>query len=664
MDIRLNWLRLKHFKGVTEFILNAEGKNCSIFGDNGTGKTTQFDSELWLLFGKDSTDRSAFKVKPQDEDGNDIHNLQTEVEAEYLADGKPLKLKKMQEEKWTKKQGTEHPVLTGNTISYWWNEVPVKEGEYTKKINELVNENIFRMITNPTYFNTRVPWQDRRKILLEICGDKTDAEVIASDSKLSRLTEILSGKSIDDYKKILAERLKGLEKEREDIRPRIDELSLTIPKVEPDYSDIEAKLHGYKEVMAGIDFEMTNASNIASIYRKKQQDLYSLKGKLENIKTRIGNESGADRKKLVDEQYRLDGEKYRLESDIEGWNSRIEQSQKMIDGNAASRQKLITEWATIKEQIAKIRALEFAEPDPNSFVCSTCGQNLPDEMREGKLDDARARFENTKKFDIDCHEQGLEKNKASGIALRQNTETLQKAIDDCTVKAMAADARLIEIENRLADIDIALSEDAPAPDYSTDPEFANLQKQITAMQAELDKPIQDATTELLQHRQEVQEKIDGCNRWLNNKTVLSNTRRRIDQLKDDEKRIAALITELEGHKYLMEQFVVAKVNLMESNIASRFKFVKYKMFNLQVNGGIDETCDAMIDGVPYSDLNHGKKINAGLDCINTLCEFYGVTAPVFIDFRESVSEIIETRSQIINLIKNKPDKKLRVEVEG
>ena len=46
-------------------------------------------------------------------------------------------------------------------------------------------------------------------------------------------------------------------------------------------------------------------------------------------------------------------------------------------------------------------------------------------------------------------------------------------------------------------------------------------------------------------------------------------------------------------------------------------------------------------------------LSIGLDIINTLCKFYGVCAPIFIDNRESVNDIIETESQIINLVVNK-----------
>ena len=54
------------------------------------------------------------------------------------------------------------------------------------------------MITDPTYFNTKLSWQDRRKILLKISGDKTVEEVIASDPSLAGLKEILDGRTIPE----------------------------------------------------------------------------------------------------------------------------------------------------------------------------------------------------------------------------------------------------------------------------------------------------------------------------------------------------------------------------------------------------------------------------------------------------------------------------------
>lgn len=663
LDIRLDKLGMKHFKGITNFSFKINGKNASIFGDNGTGKTTQFDAFLWLLFGKDSTDRSNFKVKPQDAQGNDIHMLQTEVEATLLIDGKPLKLKKMQEEKWTKHQGSEHKVLTGNTISYWWDEEPVKEGEYKKRIGELIDENIFRMITNPMYFNTRVDWKDRRKILLEICGDKTDEEVIASDVKLAKLGEILNGKSIEAYKNILADKLKALNKQRADIPPRIDELMLALPKEQPDYSAVEAELQGYKDILMGIELEMTNATNAAEAYRKKQQELYGLKGKLENVKARIDSEAGAVRRALIDEKIKLQNEKYQLEAQKGSITNQVALYKKTIEDNAIKREQLLNEWQSLTMELKNIMTAQFIEPSEDNFVCFACGQDLPEDAKEAKLAEMRAKFEENHKKNIANIESAIERNKAAGLALKKETDTLKDSIEKYKATIEQTNARLQEIDTRIAEIDAILLQPTVTPDYTANAEYASLQAQIEALQSELAAPVQDVNANLLQNKREIQAKIDECNRILNNRTVAENTRKRIEELKDEEKRLSEQISELEGHKYLLDQFVVQKVKLLEDTVNSRFKYVTFKMFEVQVNGGIAETCEALVNGVPFSDANHAGKVNAGIDCINALCAYYGVTAPIFIDFRESVTKIIDTDSQVINLIKNESDKALRVEVE-
>jgi exonuclease SbcC len=655
LDIRLDGQREKHFKGITDFSFKINGKDASIYGDNGTGKTTQFDAFLWLLFGKDSTDRSAFKIKPQDAQGNDIHMLQTEVEVTLLIDGKPLKLKKMQEEKYTKRHGSGVTELTGNTISYWWDEEPVNETDYKKRMGELINENIFRMITNPMYFNTKVDWKDRRKILLEICGDKTDEEVIASDAKLAKLTEILSGKSIESYKNILADKLKALNKERADIPPRIDELMLTLPKEQPDYSAVETELQGYKDMLTGIELDMTNATNTAEAYRKKQQELYGLRGKLESVKTRIDSEAGAGRKGLVDEKTKLQGERWQIEAQKGSTINQIAFFEKSIEGNATKRQQLLEDWKTFKLELTNIMTAEFIEPSEDNFVCYACGHELDEEHKEAKLDEMRAKFDENQKKSIANVEASLEKNKAAGQALKKDTETLLTSIETYKEAIEQSNSKLKQIDARIEEINSILLQPTDTPDYTEDSEYARLQKEIEALQAELEKPVTDTTANLLQNKREIQEKIDACNRILNSKTTAENTRKRIDELKAEEKRLAGQITELEGHKYLLEQFVVQKVKLTEANINSHFKCVHWKMFNLQVNGGIDETCEAMVNTngcyVPFTDANHAGKTNGGIDCINALCEYYGVTAPIFIDFDESVSERIETNSQTISLIK-------------
>ena len=101
---------------------------------------------------------------------------------------------------------------------------------------------------------------------------------------------------------------------------------------------------------------------------------------------------------------------------------------------------------------------------------------------------------------------------------------------------------------------------------------------------------------------------------------------------------------------------------ISESINSKFKTVRWKLFETQLNGGLKECCECTVNGVPYSTLNNGHRIIAGLDIICSLSELYDVTAPIFCDNAESVNEfnLPEMDAQMI-LLSVSEDKELKVE---
>ncbi|NLL89347.1 MAG: hypothetical protein GX228_10610, partial [Firmicutes bacterium] len=138
--------------------------------------------------------------------------------------------------------------------------------------------------------------------------------------------------------------------------------------------------------------------------------------------------------------------------------------------------------------------------------------------------------------------------------------------------------------------------------------------------------------------------------------------KRIEELKAEERKLAAEYEELERQLYLTEEFIRTKVRLLEEKINSKFKLARFKLFNTLVNGGIEECCETTFQGIPYSNLNNGARLNIGLDIINTLAEHYGFEAPIFVDNAEAVTQLIPTTGQQIRLIVSAQDKKLRIEL--
>ena len=108
----------------------------------------------------------------------------------------------------------------------------------------------------------------------------------------------------------------------------------------------------------------------------------------------------------------------------------------------------------------------------------------------------------------------------------------------------------------------------------------------------------------------------------------------------------------------------AQTSVPDVTVTDEYKYARFKLFDTQVNGGLNEVCETTFKGVPYgTGLNNAAKINVGLDIINTLSAHYGILAPIFVDNAEAVTKFIDVETQLISLVVSEKDKQLRVELE-
>jgi exonuclease SbcC len=175
MRIYLKKLTITNFKGIPHFEV-AFNHITNIFGENGTGKTTIFDAFLWLFFSKNTEGKSDFEAKRLDEKNKFIKDLEAEVSAILHIDGQEICVKKVLRQKWVKRRGELNSNYNGDENIYYWNDVPLKESEFKTKIKAIIDENLFRLITNPFYFNS-LNWKERRNILIDIAGNISNSEV-------------------------------------------------------------------------------------------------------------------------------------------------------------------------------------------------------------------------------------------------------------------------------------------------------------------------------------------------------------------------------------------------------------------------------------------------------------------------------------------------------
>ena len=647
-NIRLHRLHLLNFKGIKEFTLETNGTDVEIYGDNATGKTTIADAFIWLLFDKDTQNKKDFGIKTL-LDGQEIHNLEHSVEASFNVEAQPMTLKKVYKEKWTKKRGEITAEFTGHATDHYIDEVPVSKREYTDKVNSIIDENIFKLLTSPTYFNEQVKWQDRRKTLLEICGDIDEEDVFASQENLKKLPAILTGKSVDDYKKILTQKRKKINDELQMIPVRISEVSNSLVDLDSTPAELNKELEAINGQVEETDEIIRNIKNGQALQDKKNE-LKNLEHDIELYKRDFGYE-------VKSQLNRLHVKKQEIQGNVSVNNSQFRSKEYEIKENQQRIDRLNQKMDRLRSEYMEINASQFEAHD--ATTCPTCKQDLPVEEVQKAHDEALASFNENKSTRLTTIQTEGKSLAAEKLKFEGHIATLKKEMTELGEKL---DVHQKEYEKVDAEI-LKAQESAPA--IEDDAKY----QELLARQSELLKVIDGMRDSALESISEMQYELNGqkliksdIESKLAAHRQAERSKTRISELEEQQVELAREFQELEGHLHLTEEFTRAKVNLLEEKINDKFKFARFKLFNTQINGGLEETCETLYEGVPYSaGLNNAARINIGIDIINTLTEYYGIRAPIFIDNAESVTRFIRSDSQIVSLVVSRSDKKLRIE---
>ncbi|MBF2352652.1 ATP-binding protein [Listeria welshimeri] len=642
--IKLLKLQLENFKGIKELEIDFENST-SIYGANASGKTTIIDSFTWLLFDKDSTNKKDFAIKTLDMEGKVIHKLNHVVTAVLDIDGEQIELSKKYMEKWTKSKGKLEQELTSHTTEYYIDEIKKKANEYKSFISELLDEELFKLITNPLYFNEQFDWKKRRAMLIKIAGDVTDQEVIIADGSLKDLSTFLGKHSIEDKLIQINEQRKNLRKRLELIPELVNEATKAkqdVTGLNP--SDLSGELKVIEEQIQLIEQEKIVLQNGGI-----QTELNKQKANIELELTKIkANEQKETQELLMSKKEEIFEERNEL-IDV---NNRIGESTFLIQrkqGEIATKQqeliKLGKEWDT----------LQVERFDEHRKSCPTCGQDFPAEHLNSMIE----------KFNQEKAEK-IKENEAAGKSSKAVIEETEGDIAELSFDIKANELELNNIESKLEILEqekIDLEHQLEQAENSTT--YIEKQSELEMIEEKLRDEKGSSITAVA----EIQIKIDKLNAEASDlKADLakfdSNQKQenRIQELEEEAAEKGAKYDELEMGLYLIERFNKAKCNLLEDKINGKFKYVSFKLFKTQINGGIDECCETIYNGVPYnSGLNNAARINGGLDIINALTEHVQVLAPIFVDNRESVTELIDTESQLVSLIVSERDKNLRVE---
>jgi DNA repair exonuclease SbcCD ATPase subunit len=643
-EIRIKRLCLENFKCHKSLKLDFEGGNASIYGDNASGKTSIYDALTWLLFGKDSAGNGEknIEIKPLDANGEvKDHLAVTAVEAVLDVNGEEVTLRRTYKEVWTTKRGSSQATYDGNTSEYYVSGVPCKRNAFQDTVNELVSEDTFRMLTSVSHFANGISWQDRRAVLFRVAGVMDDAQILATNEEFAPLVESMGRLSLEDYKKkLLAEKRKFVGAKTE-IPARISECQKTIEDIQGlDFAGAKAQVDALQATLAGISAEIVAIEHNNAADQKRME---IREAQLELSKLEAENKVYRDSQNVGS-------------VNVHSLNIRLTSLQTQLNGKKRTIEAESTYISSLDQQISDSRKRWFAVNNEvfSGGTCSACGQTLPAD----KLQQAMAAFDTNKKNRLQEIEQTANANKA---AKSQAEDRFNNGIEEVT----QLEAEIADIRGQIAAADASKVEPKDMEHYAAQKQDIN--DKIRKLNDELADMMMNtgAVVEKLgQEKREIMQHISQQMAIVNKESLLDYSRQRVDQLREDAKNAAECLEAIEKMLFLIDEYSRYKTRFVEDSINGLFRIARFRLFREQANGGVEDRCDVVYDGIPYISVNNGMKINLGIDIINTLSTAYGVRVPLFVDNAESVTKLEECSSQIIRLVVSENDKELRVNYEN
>lgn len=638
-------IRLLNFKGIRDLNIKFDANLTEISGKNGVGKSTIFDAFCWLLFGKNAADKKDFSLKTTDEAGIAIPRLPHEVEAVISVNSTDITLKRCFSEKWTKKRGEAVEQFSGHTEERFFNDVPCSASEYDAKVKDICTEEVFKFITNPSYFPTRKE-DVQRKLLFDMVGGVSDADIARDNEDFTALLDALTGKTMEEYKKEIASKKRRVKAEVEAIPERIDERKRDITQTAEDTTSDERELSEKKAALANIEAQITDSSKsyqaasdarlqvIREIQQLKEQKMKRESAIVFEVQTEYRNAMRAKR----DIEEEIDREQKAVTRNIDT----LARLQETLGNYKTERESLLTEWKRIKA------AIEAADVPMNEqmFICPTCG-------RRYELDEIEEKRKLITERYLDNLLSEKTQNQENGIALKAKIQQT-----DANIVSLSSDiaARKKKIEELKADKRLTVSIEEPdgRSEIASDEQLKQLSDAIAELQQKADAPVEARDqSELLEAKRVLSDAIAELQQNISKQQRIAEdnekNNKRIAELEHQLRQQSEELAQLEKIEFTIQSFSKARTRAIEDKINALFSFVRFKLFDTQINGAEIECCIPMINGVPYADANTAGRINAGLDIINAISRAQEIAAPIFIDGAESINKLLQTQSQVVTL---------------
>lgn len=616
-------------------------------GQNEVGKSTVKRIILDVLNCHDENDREITGIRPHDENGAEIDDVDIVRAVTFEIDGKAKTLKKVTRQKRNKKGE-----ITGSITDYSINDVPYKMADY----NQYINDNMAELGVLPFCLNAMTllnkSQAEQRLALASYFGTHTDEEICDMFPQFAELKPMFDDGDVDQLKKVCRGKLngtggrngsKGLVKERDEISTRIDTIHSTNEYT--DLAELELQKKTYEPQLKEIEDKLSDYNKILESKQKATEDIMNLKFELSDM----------ERKANADNQKK----RMELQSQIDGFDVSIRKTESMIRAKKANIKNFEGTVRIYTENLAKVRAdwkkakaLSF---DESSVNCPMCGQKLP----EDKIESMRTDFDERKA-------KNLKELEDRGNALSNDSKEFKQAIEDKKKEIADLEVELAELTIRHDAVTKELGDLPTDVDMTGNSEYQALKAKIEEKEkaladendtSELIRKLKNERNELLRQVSSVDTKIE---------LSVANNKRIDDSIADLENKRTDLnqeIADWERKLDLLKEFTRKKNELLQADVNKYLNFATAKLFRPLLNGDTEECCDFVYNGEAYArNLNHGARMLTKADICRAFQKVASVNFPIIIDDTESVDDwrIPQIDNQLI-MLKHTQDKELVIE---
>ena len=639
-QIKIQSLQIENFKGLRSFSVDFDDELTRIVGANGTGKTSVHDAYLWLLLGIDSANRASFAIQPLDDKANTIDHLTTSVTGVFMFDGVRHEIKRCLHQTWTRRRGTKEDVLTGSESEYFIDNVPYKAGEFSKEITALFcSQDDFKLISSIRAFG-QLDMKSKRAKLIQMTGQMPE---LINETDYPRLAPYYAKlQNVDAVKRQLLYELNGLKTKQSEIPIKITENERNMP--------------------TGIDFDSLREQLAEKQYQVEQIDASLQKA----ADGRAGLFAGINA--LNDELGKLNAELMEIETSLSSQRTkRLSEVNEEVSGTTQVSRNLETQLNIIRRDISDIEARisndekrketlgkQWEEknsetwPDNIATECPTCHRPYDAE------DIVNAKNEAIKAFN---------KGKAGVLAqIEAEGDQLVKQIAKYKEELASKQTEMAELQERIKEAKEKEGEakkklsEVPSLEFlkQNSREYQTVDAKRRDLKSKImsETPVETDNERVLKNQKELLKRdISALTMELAKEQNIAKVEARRKELEEENAKLATSIAELDAVMYEISQYQKAYIELVESRVSSMFKLVTWKMYSKNVsNDGETEICECLVNGVPVStNVNTAGGINAGIDIINALSQWIGISVPLWIDGKESVTSLLETNAQLITL---------------